>query len=537
MNKTISINLSGMLFNLEENAYEKLSAYLGKLRISFQSTEGKEEILADIESRIAELFAEKLKDKQVILEREVDEVIDRLGKPEEYETNQDEESPQQERPKQNPYTESEHKRLFRDPDRSVLGGVCGGAAHYLGVDPVWLRLAFVAALFIFGTGPLLYIILWIVIPKAETTADKLQMRGERVNIENIEKRFREETDRIRRKAGEFGEKARKDFDSSNAGARIGGIVNEIVQAFLSFLKGFGSVIGRMIGVFLVLFSGITLLALIISLFAAGTFSIESNGEDLNFYRLGDFLSIFFHSGLQFDLFVIGAALLLFTPVIGIFLLGIRLVIYPRKGLPWVASANGGLFLIGLLLCIVTGAMLISDVGVKGKRIDPVELSVIESDTLVLAIQPNSELNIKQFATIDSWKFYIDKEEHFMTGQVKFNVIKSETGNFSMTVNRSARGADKKEAIRTAGDIRYFAKQQENTVFVNPYFSLLPESKWRRQRVEFNLEIPTGKFVKFENGMAELIDDVPNIQHLDGDEMIGQTFIMGENGLSCVSCPL
>ena len=525
-----------MLFNLEENAYEKLSAYLGKLRISFQNTEGKDEILADIESRIAELFAEKLKEKQVILEREVDEVIERLGKPEEYETSAENEAePEQRQRKQ--YSHTEQKRLFRDPDHSVLGGVCGGAAHYLGVDAVWLRLAFVAALFFFGSGPLLYLILWIVVPKAETTADKLQMRGERVNIENIEKRFREETDRIRRKAGEFGDKARKDFNSANAGARIGGIVNEIVQALLSFMKGFGRAFGRIIGFFLVLFAGITILALIISLLTAGTFSIESNGEDLNFYRLGDFLSIFFHSGLQFDLFVLGTALLLFTPVIGVFLLGLRLLVFPRNGIPYAGSVNGTLFIIGLLLCIVTGAMLISDVSVKGKRIDPVELSAIQSDTIILAIQPNSELNIKQFATIDSWKFYMDEEEHFMTGQVTFDVDKAESGNFSMSVNRSARGADKKEAIRNSGDIRYFAKQQENTVFINPYFSLQPDIKWRRQRVEFKLEIPEGKFVKFENGLAELIDDVPNLQHLSGEEMIGQTFIMGENGLSCVSCPL
>jgi phage shock protein PspC (stress-responsive transcriptional regulator) len=535
MNKTVSINLSGMLFNLEENAYNKLSDYLAKLRISFKNTEGSEEILADIESRIAELFAEMLKDKQVILEKEVDEVIERLGRPEEYET--PEEEPVNRNKTQNSYTYTESKRLFRDPEHQILGGVCSGVGHYLGIDAVWLRLAFVAALFLFGTGPLLYIILWIVIPKAETTAEKLQMRGEPVNIENIERRFREETDRIRRKAGEFGEKARKDFNSSNAGARIGGFVSELVQAMLVFVKSVARVLGRAIGIFLLLFSGIVLVALLISVLTAGSFAINSNGEEINIFRLGDFMSVFFHTGLQLDLFVIGTALLIFTPVIGIFLLGLRLTIYPRIGFQWAASANGALFIIGLVLCVITGALLISDFSVRGKRIDPIELSTIESDTLNLDIHPDSELNIKQFATIDSWKFYIDNDEHFMTGQVKVNIQKSETGNVGMSVTRSARAADKKDAIRSAGDIRYFAKQQQNTVLINPYFSLNPESKWRRQRVEFNLEIPEGKFIHFGNGLSEIIDDVPNIQHLDGEEMSGQTFIMGENGLSCVSCPI
>ncbi|MCB0820213.1 MAG: PspC domain-containing protein [Bacteroidetes bacterium] len=541
MNKTISINLSGMLFNLEENAYEKLSAYLSKLRTSFQNIEGKEEILADIETRIAELFTEKLKDKQVILEKEVDEVIERLGQPEEYDVETDEEpgaSQKESRDRrQQSYTTTENKRLFRDPDHSILGGVCSGAGHYLGVDAVWLRLAFVAALFFFGTGPLLYIILWIVIPKAESTADKLQMRGERVNIENIERRFREETERIRRKAGDIGEKARKDFNSSNAGARIGGMVNELVQALLNFLKGFGNVLGRVLGLFLLLLAGVTLIALLASVFTSGTFAIEGDGDDINIYRLGDFLSVFFHTGLQLDLFVIGTTLLIFTPVIGIFLLGWRLAIYPRTGLHWAASANGALFLIGLVLCIITGAMLISDFSTRGKRIDAIDIGAINSDTISLAIQPNSELNIKQFATIDSWKFYLDDEEHFMTGEVRLNVIKSAGETIAMSVNRSARGADKKEAISTAGEIRYYAKQQNNTIYINPYFSLSPENKWRRQRVEFNLEIPEGKFIKFENGLSDIIDDVPNTQHLDGEEMSGQTFIMGENGLSCVSCPV
>jgi phage shock protein PspC (stress-responsive transcriptional regulator) len=183
MNKTISINLSGMLFYLEENAYNRLFQYLNEIRQCFVGTDGGDEIIQDVEARIAELFAKYIVTKQVILEKEVDEVIGIMGEPEVY--NDDETTTQQ------PIEEKENKdrdaikRLYRDSDDAVLGGVCSGIAYYFGIDPVWLRLAFVIALFLAGSGPLLYIILWIVIPKANTTAEKLQMRGEKVNIENI----------------------------------------------------------------------------------------------------------------------------------------------------------------------------------------------------------------------------------------------------------------------------------------------------------------------------------------------------------------
>lgn len=535
MNKTISINLSGMLFNLEELAYEKLSKYLAQLKRSFEGTEGRDEILADIESRIAELFADKLKNKQVILEKEVDEVIAVLGAPEEYETEKADYSSTN-RGNIN-YEYSDARRLFRDPENSVFGGVCSGIGHYFGIDAVWLRLAFVIALFFAGTGPLLYIILWIVLPKANTTAEKLQMRGERVNIENIEKKIREEAERIKVKAGEFGNKARTEFNNANAGARIGGFVNEFLHLIFNFIKGITKIIGRTLGIFLLLIGGMLLLGLIGSLATKGTFFTGNELEGMTVFKIGDFLDVFFESGLQKDLFVIGIILLIVTPVIGLILLGLRLVIYPRVNLTWPASVNGTLFIAGLVLCIVTGAMLLSDFSAKGRRIDPVELRSSASDTLKIAVQPNSELAIKQFANIDNWRFYLDDEDHFITGRVRLNIIKATNEKLAMSVSRAARGTDKKQAIETANNIKYFVKQESNTIFFNPYFTLPAESKWRRQKLEFTLEMPEGSFIYIDKGLEEILNDIPNTQNMDDDEMSGHTWIMGKEGLSCLSCPI
>lgn len=539
MNKTISVNLSGLLFNLEEVAFEKLSKYLNQLRKSFEGTPGSEEILADIESRIAELFSEKVKDKQVILEKEVDEVIEILGAPEQYETEDDsyQDTTSSKASSNSYYEETSSRRLFRDSENSVFGGVCSGVAHYFGTEAVWLRLAFVVALFFAGTGPLLYIILWIVIPRANTTAEKLQMRGERVNIENIEKRIKEEAERIKTKAGELGDKARRDLNNSNIGARAGAFINEFVHAVLNFFKGLGKVLGRTIGLFLLIIGGFALLGIAVSFITSGAFLIGTDSGSFSVFRLVDFLGIFFESGLQQDLFILGMALLMVTPIIGVILLGLRLVIYPRISMAWPASVNGMLFIGGLVLTIITSAMLLNDFGSKGRRIDSVEMTPFTSDTLNIRVQPNSDLNIKQFATADNWRFYLDDEEHFVTGRVRLNIVKSAGKEYALSVNRSARGTDKKEAIKTASGIKYFVRQNNNELFLNPNFNLPGDEKWRRQRLEFTLEMPEGKFVYLDQGLEEIINDIPNIQDMDDDEMAGHMWIMGKEGLSCVSCPV
>ena len=244
MNKTISINLNGMLFYLEEGAYNRLFQYLKNIRSNFDRTEGCDEIIQDIEARIAELFAQFIKTKQVILENEVNEVIAIMGEPEIYKNEED----ASENPKGERIDKETVKRLFRDSDDAVLGGVCSGIGYYFGIDPVWLRLAFVIALFLAGSGPLLYIILWIVIPKANTTAEKLQMRGEKVNIENIERRIREEAKIFKERAQAFGEDASKGFRKANVHGRLGEFIQEISGIIFNTFRRILLFMGRSIGV-------------------------------------------------------------------------------------------------------------------------------------------------------------------------------------------------------------------------------------------------------------------------------------------------
>lgn len=195
MKKTLTVNLGGTVFHIDEDAYRLLDNYLMNLKHHFRKQEGAEEIVNDIENRISELFSEKIsKGQQVITLIDAEEVIHRMGKPEDL---SDEEPSKQEGSSEHggyhheTYSQesgSPRRRLFRNPDDKVVGGVLGGIAAYLKVNVSALRLI-VILLLIFGVGTLIpvYIVCWIVIPEATTAAEKLSMRGEEVNMENIGK--------------------------------------------------------------------------------------------------------------------------------------------------------------------------------------------------------------------------------------------------------------------------------------------------------------------------------------------------------------
>lgn len=188
MKKTLTVNLGGTVFHIDEDAYRLLDNYLCNLRLHFHKQEGAEEIVNDIENRISELFAEKLSaGSQVITIADVEEVIARMGKPEDFGEDTEEEEPK----KTTGQTGAQQgatirRRLYRNPDDKILGGVISGLAAYLNWDVTVLRLIMFVVL-ICGYGVLIpiYIICWLVIPEARTAAEKLNMRGEDITIENI----------------------------------------------------------------------------------------------------------------------------------------------------------------------------------------------------------------------------------------------------------------------------------------------------------------------------------------------------------------
>ena len=183
MKKTLTINLGGTVYHIDEDAYHLLDNYLANLRIHFRREEGAEEIVHDMELRISELFADRLNEgKQVITIEDVEEIIARMGKPEELSGEGNGETSGSEKTKGTTI-----RRLFRDPDNKVLGGVASGLAAYMGWDVTWVRIILLVLGFFVHGVILAYIIAWIIIPMAHTAPEKLAMKGAAINVENIGK--------------------------------------------------------------------------------------------------------------------------------------------------------------------------------------------------------------------------------------------------------------------------------------------------------------------------------------------------------------
>jgi phage shock protein PspC (stress-responsive transcriptional regulator) len=192
MKITVSINLGGYSINIDEDAYAELKMYLKNLELHFAGEESSSEILSDIETRIAELFRAKLTTyKQVINIEDVRQAISVLGTPEDI-------SDSEGRSSRDKFASPGYHRMYRDPDHRIIGGVCSGMGAYWDIDPLIVRIIFLALILAGGIGAMVYIILYIVLPEAKTTAQKIEMKGEPVNIHNIKDAVKKEFDSVRK---------------------------------------------------------------------------------------------------------------------------------------------------------------------------------------------------------------------------------------------------------------------------------------------------------------------------------------------------
>ncbi|MFT4665048.1 MAG: phage shock protein PspC (stress-responsive transcriptional regulator) [Polaribacter sp.] len=211
MNKVFNINLGGYPFTIDEDAYEHLNQYLDAIHGHFRKSEGYEDITTDIEDRMAELFQDLRDGRPIVTLKTVTSAIDTMGTPEEFGAEAVGASTSSPEEDDEPLVERDFgvnpgKRLFRNPDDQVIKGVCSGIAAYFGIgDPLWVRLAFVLLTISGGLGIPLYLILWAVLPQAVTSADRLAMKGQPINVSNIAKTVEEEMDSLSEKLADLSE--------------------------------------------------------------------------------------------------------------------------------------------------------------------------------------------------------------------------------------------------------------------------------------------------------------------------------------------
>ena len=219
MNKVFNINLGGYPFTIDEDAYLHLKKYLSAIHRHFRASDGYAEITSDIEARLAELFRERLSIGAIVSLATVQEAVSIMGTPEDFGAHPLTEEEEADFSYEKAHAKNDYrtgKRLFRNPEDKVIGGVCSGLTAYFGMeDPVWLRIVFAVFFLTGGLAFPLYVILWAIVPEAKNAADRLAMRGEPITVENIGKTIEEELKNVAERVTEFGEEITEKFSGSN----------------------------------------------------------------------------------------------------------------------------------------------------------------------------------------------------------------------------------------------------------------------------------------------------------------------------------
>jgi len=584
MKQVININFQGSVVPIETSAFELLKNYTESLNRHFVNEEGKEEIINDIESRIGELFQERLKKGATcITDDDVNAIIKSMGRPEDFEAMDEgqstntksasaSESNNQQQSSSNTYTTSTgHKRLYRDENNKVLGGVCAGLANYFNVDIVVVRIIFAVLFFAFGFGLLpyiimwvavpsssinqiggskkklfrdaddkliagvcsgignyfginpwiprvlfllpflsfisrwghwggfgdfgdivrfsfsptsliVYIILWIVIPEAITTSEKLAMKGEKVDIDSIKNSVMEEMKTVGKKAEKFGMEA-------------SGIINEKAKAVTNDVQNFsrrnrgglGNVIAIIAKIFAYFIIGCVCFGLVVALFGIGIFSV-------GVFPLKDYV---LKAGWQ-SAYAWGTLLFfIVVPIIGVITWIIRRITKSRNNSKILSLTFGCLWTVGWF-CII---MLFATV-----RRDFKAASNINEQNIALANPKVSKLivtsslpNIKKYYSrnwirFDAFENLVDDDTAFIRN-VNVEIIQSTSDSFVVTMLKTARGNTNTEATTSANRIEFNVSQKDSLLLLDKGIAINKTDKFRNQMVTITIAVPIGKQIR------------------------------------------
>jgi phage shock protein PspC (stress-responsive transcriptional regulator) len=527
MKKTLTINLSGSVFHIDDDAYEKLYAYLTRINRHFGNDEDAKEIVEDIEARIAEIFAEKIKNGgEVINIEHVEEVIVVMGTPEAI-SNEEE---VKEKVTEKKTFRVKGKRLYRDPDDRVLGGVCSGLGAYFNMDPVIIRIIFVAAFFLpIGSSALIYLILWIVVPKASSTAQRLEMKGEEVNIDNISKTIKEEIQDVKENF--------RNYRSNPAYAKGKNGMNEVIHVLGSILAAFAKVILVIFGVVFLMIGAIALIALIGALFASHEIlSMTPFEHGFNY------VDLFFIHGSMLTWVWVGIGLVIGIPLLMLTYAGIKMIFKIKPQHHAVGSVLGGLFVIGIIILAVTGSKTLGELRKNAEITSQINLTT-PSDTLY--ITANQGPMNKTDGTTTDHETVIDNEfqfdrmriatkdgKDFLVGFPQLRIEKVDAGPFTMEVVKQSRGRNFSGAQQNAKELECDPIIKDS--LVNFQSSFVVPSIWRNQKVDINLRIPVGKTVYFDKNVRPIIYDIDTTSDLSYDDMVGKYWTMKPEGLTLVN---
>lgn len=535
MNKTININLGGIFFHIDELAYQKLKLYLDAIRRSLSDDpQGRDEILNDIEHRIGEILSERIKDeRQVVNENDIDDITKVMGKPEDYLV--DEEIFEDE-PKYR--SKSSSKKLYRDGEDKFLGGVSSGIAHYFGVDALWIRILWVILVVAgFGSGIPIYILLWILIPEAVSTAEKLQMKGEAVNISNIEKKIREEfndvTARVKDGVNDVTEKVKSSSFKKNVGGKSKSGLDEIIEVLTKIILTILKIFGKFIGVLLIVIASLTLIGLIFGALSFGSIEILGFGEDFTNYP-----PFFFDSVLPSWLLAIFTFAAIGIPFIILFMLGLKILSSNIKSFSTTTKLSLlGVWIIALLGLGFAGINFATQRAYDGVFNQTEELPVMALDTLKIKMLGAENLSNRTelrreygFETV-----YDNEQQKLYSTRINVDVKTTEKTEAFVKIRKESQGKNRLNANIDAEAIEYQFNLTDKNLLLNGYFLSDFKNKFKEQIVEITVYLPINSVVYLDRSTRTFLDDVDNIQDVYDRDMPKHYYKITENGLDCLDC--
>lgn len=477
MNKTVSVHLQGIPFVIEESAYERLKNYLDQLTDVLKQEEGANEIKQDIEIRMAELFTKALEPaKKVVETYMVEEVLKKLGDPSVFVNGNETSEPHE------PSFKKAEKRLFRDKDQAILGGVCAGIANYFGIDVVITRAIIVLITLFAGFGIPLYIILWIITPKAKTSIEKLQMKGEAVNFESMKMEIEKTAEKIKSNSKHWANKLKKDRTIQTKAFR-----------FIRFLS-------VATGIFLLVIGTVLFVTLFLFLFVDPDFiPAQIEGQFMSFGTFGNL--ILENERDTSNLF--WGIVLTASSAIGLFwLVGIRLLVsFKSTVFRYSTILFSVLTVAGILLLTLTGARIARSFAVHGEVEKEIAIIYGKELTLDISTAPASEQD--GFKTISKGESGLLKVEN---GRIFFHGIeveyqKSADSLFHISQLNSVRGRDHQTALKRARNIQLGHQLMNNQLKLDAYFTFPASDKIRNQEVKLIIQVPADGVVMVKNKLV------------------------------------
>jgi phage shock protein PspC (stress-responsive transcriptional regulator) len=507
MKKNFSVNIGGRIFNIDDDAYECLNNYLARLRNFFASDQGYQEIIADIEMRIAELLdQQKENGNPIITLKHIEDVIVNMGEPDQLSDSETE------KPKSTPGIKTRGK-LYRDPDNRQIGGVAAGIAAWFGIDPVWVRLIFAAFTLFYAVGIIVYAVLWLILPIAQTTSEKLEMQRQSININTL-----------RNELASAGTGLQKTGSSvlHSAGTFIR-FVTEVVARVFTFLF---HLLGRLSGLALLL----GVIAMFIGISAA---SLVREQMNMGNYQLDTTTLIhalqWLIPGPDVRWLAYIALLLLLISVTGLLIYtGLRLLLkWPP--LRWQVVI---VFVLLLVAGILTGVGAIFQYARSSEKTASVTKRislVMKAKHIHLASGPNDHRQYFMPLAGDT----IPGNMTYALGEINLSIRPVPADSLFVTVIQSASAWQESHAGGYAGNISYSYKLQDTLVTLNPYFMIPHTDGMRYQKMDviigipINTEVEIDEPLRWRSNYSDFIDNARD----------GGTLIMTTSGLKLKNPPV